>query len=197
MDELKEKIYDINTEMTDEEIKRTLMPFFNDLITRKKNILFTNDFKSIIMAFNDRCLAKACERDGLATHNHSAINLVRYYNDDLYYYSEEDENNPYASMREKKMEREVLRMRFASSLDSVLMDVQFGDSNNEFQLRVLKIVVDLFKGIKRNNIFNKCIVNLWDSKGIRIYNSQTDLEDAILDDHFDSKLIDINEQRKK
>jgi len=197
MGELKEKIYDINTNMTDEEIKRILMPFFNDLIARKKNVLFTNDFKAIIMAFNDRCLAKVCERDGLASHNHSAINLVRYYNDDMYYYSEEDENNPYASMREKKIEKEVLRMRFASSLDSILMDIQFADTNNEFQLRVLKIAIDFFKDIKKHNIFKNCIVNLWDSKGIRIYNSQNDLEDAILDDNFNNKLIEINEERKK
>ena len=100
-------------------------------------------------------------------------------------------------MREKKQERETLRLYFASSINALVIDIRFAPNNTEFQLRILRIAINIIKDMKKNNLFEKFDISIWDAKGIRIYTSTTDKQDAILDDDFDNKLIDLNEQRKK
>ncbi len=197
MDELKEKIYDFDETVSIDEIKRGLMPFFDDICSRKRGTLFYDDFRSLILVLPNRCLAKACERRGLASHNHSSVNLIRYANNDFSYFSEEDEKSPFTYFHEKNALRNCLRLRLSASKDKLLLDVEIGDNSNEFQLKVLKIAIKYIKLIKEKDFFQEVEVNIWTYRGRSIYSSKRDEEELIFNDDFDNKIIEISQQSKK
>ena len=198
MEELKEKIYDFDETVSIEEIKRGLDPFFNDIYARKRGKLFYNDFRSIILVLPNRCLAKSCERYGLASHNHSAINLIRYIEGDNLYYDEDDEKNPFSSLTErKKIREECVRIRLSASSDTLLTDIEIPNKKNEFQLKIIRLVILIIKGLKEKNAFPSFSINLWDNNGRHVYSSQNDDEDKILSDDYEEEIIEISKQSKK
>ena len=198
MDQLKEKIYDFEDSSSIEEIEKGLIEYFDEINSRKRGKLFYNDFRSIILVLPDRCLAKSCERYGLASHNHSAINLIRYVEGDNLLYKEEDEKNPYSSLHERKIVREkCVRIRISASSDTLLTDIEFPIKNTEFQLKIIRLVISLIKGLKEKKSFSTFSINLWDYNGRHLYSSQTDDEDKVLSDNYYERIIEISKQSKK
>ena len=117
---------------------------------------------------------------------------------DNLYYKEEDEKNPFASMTERRIVREqCVRIRISASSDTLLTDIEFPIKNNDFQLKIIRLVISFIKGLKEMKVFPTFNINLWDYNGRHIYSSQTDEEDKVLSDNYDDRIIEISKQSKK
>ncbi|MBP5684048.1 MAG: hypothetical protein J6X02_02185 [Bacilli bacterium] len=198
MNEITETIYEFNEQQSQEELEQEFFPYFNDVFFRKRGNLFYNDFRSIIVVLPNRCAAKACERYGMATHNHSAINLIRYFNGNNFYFPEEDEKNSHSYIHEQKIVREeALNFKISASSITLLVNIELPVKINEFQLRIFRVVIDHIKHLKKQHAFSKYEINIWDYNGKHIYSSDNDREDKVLSDNYGDQLIDLTIQSKK
>ncbi len=184
---MREKVYEFNDSMTDEEISKELIPLFNDICARKRGKLFTNDLRSVILVFNDKAYAQICDRNGYASHTHASVNLVRRYNNDDNYFYEEDQNNPFSYRSDQKQIREeAFNFRFAADNTDLLLDIGISKEKKMFQLRLLRIIIKIVQDLKRNNMFSKFAVNLWSGNEHLVYASSSEEIDT---KDFDDKLI--------
>lgn len=198
MDELKEKIYEFSDLEPFEEIENGLGSFFNDIIIRKRGTLFYDEFRSIIMVLSNKCLAKACERYGMASHNHSAINLVRYANNDDFYFSEEDESSPFSYIHEQKIVREKsLNFRISASSITFLINIDLPIKISKFQLMILRLVIKYIRTLKTKEVFSNYEINIWDYNGKHIYSSDNDSVDKILSKNYEDQLVELTIRSKK
>lgn len=194
---MKEKLIVFEDSMTDKDIIKSLIPFFNDIYAHKRGVMFTNDFRSVIVVFDNIGYAKVCERNGYASHTQSAINILRYKNNDNDYLSEEDMNNPFIYRSEQKELREqAYNFRFSASKDDFLLDIAVPPVNNQFQLKILRIVIKIIQELKQRQAFAKFTVNLWSGNEHLLYSSSMEEVDVIQNDDFDDKLIQITEKKR-
>ena len=194
---MKEKIIVFEDSMTDKEIVKTLIPFFNDIYAKKRGVMFKNDFRTVIVVFDNIGYAKICERNGYAPHTHSAINILRYKNNETDFLSEEDMNNPFLYRSEQKEIREhTYNFRISASKDDFLLDIAVPPVNNQFQLKILRIVIKIIQELKQRQAFAKFIVNLWSGNEHLLYSSSMEEVDVIQNDDFDDKLIQITEKKR-
>ena len=195
---MKEKVIVFEDSMTDKEIVKALIPFFNDIYAKKRGEMFKSDYRSVIVVFDNIGYAKACERNGYAPHTHSAINILRYKNDETDFLSEEDMNNPFLYRSEQKEIREhAYNFRLSASKDDFLLDIAVPSVSNQFQLKVLKIVTKIVQVLKQNKAFEKFVVNLWTGNEHLLYSSSSEEVDVIQNEDFDEKLIQRIEEKKK
>lgn len=187
---MREKVYEINDSIIDEEIKRIFNPFFNDICARKRGKLFTNDLRSIIVVFKDKAYAQVCDRNGYASHTHASINLVRRYNNDDNYFYEEDQNNPFCYKSDQKQVREeTISFKFSTDNTELLLDIGIPKDKNMFQLRMFSLIIKMVQYLKKNNKFSRFTVNLWSGNEHLIYSSSSEEKDIIDNVDFDNKLI--------
>lgn len=147
---MKEKILYFDNLTSMEEIERKLIAFINNLIEKKRRDMYDGAaYKGVILNFPDKCVLKPTESNGMDSHHHSEINLLRYLNGEEDFLSTDDMINPFLYSREAKtIKDEALAIRFSSALNGLLVELDIPYNYNEFQLTNLIIIIKLIKELK-------------------------------------------------
>ncbi len=154
--ELKEKIYVYNKETPPEEVEKALVSFIENIYNRRRQEIYADCYKAVVVNMPDRCAIKVCENDGLSSHHHSEINLVRYLKGDHNFLSTLDLNEPFSYMLEtKQISREVVTIGIMSGAKELFLEVKVPKEYNEFQLNNLMHIVRLFKKLRDTNAYSR------------------------------------------
>ena len=159
---MKEKIYYFDNLTSMEEIERTLITFIGNLIARKRKTMYDGAaYKGVILNLPDKCALKVTEHDGIDSHHHSEINLLRYLNGEEDFLSTDDMVNPFLYSRDSRTIRdEALAIRFSSALDGLLVELDIPSNYNEFQLTNLILIMKLIKETKDKNHYDKLEISM-------------------------------------
>ena len=159
---MKEKIYYFDNLTSMEEIERTLITFIGNLIARKRKTMYDGAaYKGVILNLPDKCALKVTEHDGIDSHHHSEINLLRYLNGEEDFLSTDDMVNPFLYSRDSRTIRdEALAIRFSSALDGLLVELDIPSNYNEFQLTNLILIMKLIKEAKDKNHYDKLEISM-------------------------------------
>ena len=114
---MKERILYFDNLTPMEDIERTLISFINNLVERKRKEMYDGAaYKGVILNLPEKCALKATEHDGIDSHHHSEINLLRYLNGEEDFLAVDDMINPFLYSRDAKTIREEgLAIRFSSA----------------------------------------------------------------------------------
>ena len=195
---MKEKIYYFDNLTSMEEIERTLITFIGNLIARKRKTMYDGAaYKGVILNLPDKCALKVTEHDGIDSHHHSEINLLRYLNGEEDFLSTDDMVNPFLYSRDSRTIRdEALAIRFSSALDGLLFEADIPSNYNEFQLTNLILIMKLIKETKDKNHYDKLEISMKTPIG-KIYYTDLGKEeyDQIID-VINNLLSNINKHTK-
>ena len=75
-DEIKETIYEFDESVSYEDIEKDLLKVFNSLYEHKRNDIYKDPYKSVIVITPDKCTMKECDEYGRNPHHQSIVNLI-------------------------------------------------------------------------------------------------------------------------
>ncbi len=150
---MKERILYFDNLTPMEDVERTMISFVNNLLERKRKEMYNGAaYKGVILNLPEKCGLKATEHDGVDSHHHSEINLLRYLNGEEDFLSVDDMVNPFLyRMDAKTISDEALAIRFSSALDGLLVELDVPTNYNSFQLTNLILLMKLIKELKDRN----------------------------------------------
>ena len=169
---MKEKILYFDNLTPMEEIERILISFIGNTVSRKRNGMYSgSEFKTIMLNFPEKCGLKVTEHDGIDSHHHSEINLLRYFNgEEDHYLSVDDMVNPFLyNIDAKTIKEEDLAIRFSSGLDGLLVELDIPRVYTSFQLTNLILIMKLIKETREKNHYPRVEVKMRISSENRIF----------------------------
>ena len=152
---MKERVLYFDNLTSMEEIEKTLINFINNLVEKKRKEMYDGaSYKAVILNLPDKCGLKATESNGIDSHHHTEINLLRYLNGEEDYLTTDDMINPFLySSDARTIKEEDLTIRFSSALDGLLVELDIPRNYNEFQLTNLILIMKLLRELKEKNHF--------------------------------------------
>lgn len=152
---MKERVLYFDNLTSMEEIEKTLINFINNLVEKKRKEMYDGaSYKAVILNLPDKCGLKVTESNGIDSHHHTEINLLRYLNGEEDYLTTDDMINPFLySSDARTIKEEDLTIRFSSALDGLLVELDIPRNYNEFQLTNLILIMKLLRELKEKNHF--------------------------------------------
>ncbi len=171
--ELEETIYCIRDNDSEDEKKKVLNSFFDEIVKRRRSDVFSGGLQAGLVIGNDACAAKVNENDGYGSHMGTSVNLVRYLNDEGVYITEEGIGYP-ALYREDLKQLNTEDYIGSQILDGNSKLMMSFISNYEkltpFQIKTIRSIVDIFKELKDSGIYDDINV------GIKIGKSEVEFD---------------------
>lgn len=152
---MKERVLYFDNLTSMEEIEKTLINFINNLVEKKRKEMYDGGaYKAVILNLPDKCGLKVTESNGIDSHHHTEINLLRYLNGEEDYLTTDDMINPFLySSDARTIKEEDLTIRFSSALDGLLVELDIPRNYNEFQLTNLILIMKLLRELKEKNYY--------------------------------------------
>ncbi len=190
-DKLDETIYAFIETDNEEEINKKLTTFFKELVTRKRDDPFEGGIQAVIIILEDKCAMKVCERDGIGPHTNSAINLVKYLNNDHKYLSIIGTGLFKLSTKERnQIAREAVEARILDGKEELMFAINSKvEEKSEFQIEILNKIINLCKTLKDNNTYKKVEI------GVHTPKDDIEFED-LTDKHYENIITSLTSQIK-
>ena len=163
--------------------------FMEEVISRRK-MNEEGGLQAGIVILKDRVGAKVCDDDGLASHQQSFINVIRFLKGEMNFVSPR-EVSFYLFTREDQNEMVLngIEVRIISNLEEIQFLI-FAHMNmfNEYQIQCLNTIIEIVKKIQEQNIYQ--------SVNIGISTEEISKEYGVFTDEFLQKWNRFMEQNK-
>lgn len=191
-DNLEEKIYTANINDPNEKINEQINEFLTSLAKRKRNDLYEGGLQASLICFKGYFAAKVSENDGLEPHISNEYNLYNFLNNKNKYLTDEGKDHFALYMMDYLfIERFGFSIRILDSEEELMFAiVSKNDIDSQFQIHVLKTLIESCKQLKDNNIYKKIEI------GIHAKNMEIEFEE--IENNFDEirdTLENIEEKR--
>ena len=159
---MKEKIIYFDNLTSMEDIERMLISFIGNMVEKKRKTMYDGgSYKGVILSLHDKCALKITESNGLDSHHHTEINLLRYLNGEEDFLEVENMINPFLYSRDAKTIREEgLPIRFSSAIDGLLVELDIPHNYNEFQLTNLILIIKFIRELRERNHYNRVEISM-------------------------------------
>ena len=159
---LTEKIYKGTNKNEFKDNAHQMKLFFEMLYKRRREDPFEGGFQACALIMPDAFAAKANENDGLGIHGVEYINLLRYLQGNSEYFT--SHGYGYFYLHKKETEEIILNgieVRILDGQDKLMLAITSDRSiKSVFQLKVLKMIIDLCKQLKDKGLYQEVEVGI-------------------------------------
>ena len=161
-DKLEEAIYYATEKDTEEKATSELQKFFKELIERKRNDSLEGGLQAAMLIFPNIFLAKVNEEDGMGSHAHSNINLVKFMNGDHKYLTKYGirKFNLYAKERNQIYDKATEIRILDGEEEMMLAIISNKDLESVFELKMIKRIILICNNLMKKNYYKNIDIGI-------------------------------------